>query len=334
MVTNKNIVRHAPLASSPANRAERGYPWNPVILVRHKILLLGVALMSRGITHSRWFVESLHGERSCRSSWPKWRLPRNPYLYAFLGSAAIHIAAAAVFLSLPQRPATVPGDLGQGNQPVQLVATIQLGTITVVADDAAAKERPAAIVPAPKPPKLQPMAAPAPKHVPMPEVEPTPKPNLVAQSEPIERPAEAGPVQLASLVPIRPARTFSADGFHEGGASTAGGPDGHQGVPSATVNGDRAGAVMARPDYLHNPPPRYPDLARQRGWQGTAILRVRVLPDGTADSVELIKTSGYRVLDRISVQTVRNWQFIPARAGKRAVSSWVEIPIRFQLVGS
>jgi protein TonB len=88
----------------------------------------------------------------------------------------------------------------------------------------------------------------------------------------------------------------------------------------------------AKPDYLRNPPPPYPRIARQRGWQGTTILKVEVLPNGLAGHIEILRTSGHRVLDEISVETVRGWKFLPARRGDAFVPSWVEIPIRFTLL--
>jgi protein TonB len=98
---------------------------------------------------------------------------------------------------------------------------------------------------------------------------------------------------------------------------------------------DNGGAfTAARADYLHNPPPRYPTVARQKGWQGVTVLRVQVRADGAADCVEVLKTSGHRLLDKVSIETVRGWKFSPARLGDSAVTSWVEVPIRFQLVSS
>jgi len=84
-------------------------------------------------------------------------------------------------------------------------------------------------------------------------------------------------------------------------------------------------------DYLRNPPPPYPPLARRMGEEGKVILRVSVNPQGTADSVEVRTSSGSNRLDESALKTVRNWKFIPAKRGDVAIQSWVLVPIIFKL---
>ncbi|MDP2881872.1 MAG: TonB family protein [Azonexus sp.] len=84
-------------------------------------------------------------------------------------------------------------------------------------------------------------------------------------------------------------------------------------------------------DYLRNPAPPYPPLARRMGEEGKVILRVSVNPQGTADSVEIRTSSGSQRLDESAEKTVRNWKFIPAKRGDVAVQSWVLVPIIFKL---
>lgn len=84
-------------------------------------------------------------------------------------------------------------------------------------------------------------------------------------------------------------------------------------------------------DYLRNPAPAYPPLARRMGEEGKVILRVSVNPQGTADSVEIRTSSGSPRLDEAAQKTVRNWKFIPAKRGDAAIQSWVLVPIIFKL---
>ena len=92
------------------------------------------------------------------------------------------------------------------------------------------------------------------------------------------------------------------------------------------------GAVMeAKPDYLRNPAPKYPRLARRQGWEGTIVLRVEVLANGTAGDIEIMQTSSHRILDEVSVKAVRGWKFLAARIDEHPVRSWVEVPISFRL---
>ena len=84
-------------------------------------------------------------------------------------------------------------------------------------------------------------------------------------------------------------------------------------------------------DYLRNPAPPYPPLARRMGEEGEVILRVSVTPNGTAETVEIRSSSGSSRLDEAALRTVRTWKFIPARRDDVAVQSWVLVPLIFKL---
>ncbi|MBF0448182.1 MAG: energy transducer TonB [Magnetococcales bacterium] len=83
---------------------------------------------------------------------------------------------------------------------------------------------------------------------------------------------------------------------------------------------------------LNNPKPRYPILARRRGWQGLVLLRVEVDATGAPLAVQIKQGSGYSILDDSAMRTVKNWRFIPAKRGGVAVRAFVEVPIHFSLV--
>ncbi len=84
-------------------------------------------------------------------------------------------------------------------------------------------------------------------------------------------------------------------------------------------------------DYLHNPAPDYPNLARRRGEQGRVILKVLVNSDGLPERIQLDQSSGYELLDKSALQAVKSWKFIPATSNNRPVSGSVLVPIRFSL---
>jgi protein TonB len=86
-------------------------------------------------------------------------------------------------------------------------------------------------------------------------------------------------------------------------------------------------------DYLNNPPPVYPTLARRLGEQGRVMLRVLVRADGTPAEVEINRSSGSARLDRAALDAVRKWRFIPAQQGDTPVTSPVLVPISFTLEG-
>ena len=83
--------------------------------------------------------------------------------------------------------------------------------------------------------------------------------------------------------------------------------------------------------YLNNPAPAYPRLSRRLGEQGKVLLRVRVTVEGRAAQIVEAQSSGSARLDEAARQAVRQWRFVPAQRGGRAVEAWVIVPIVFTL---
>jgi protein TonB len=110
--------------------------------------------------------------------------------------------------------------------------------------------------------------------------------------------------------------------------------DGSSKVPGndATTAQVSAGAQSAKPGYLRNPHPAYPEEARAAGQQGVVTLSVEVNAQGGVASVRVVRSSGFPVLDERARSTVASrWAFKPAKAGGVPVASEVIIPIRFTL---
>lgn len=84
-------------------------------------------------------------------------------------------------------------------------------------------------------------------------------------------------------------------------------------------------------DYLNNPKPSYPMVAKRMGYHGVVRLHVEVLAEGKAGEVKVLQSSGYEILDKAALLTVKTWRFKPAHRFGQAVTQWVEVPIRFQL---
>ncbi|MCD4763013.1 MAG: energy transducer TonB [Desulfobacterales bacterium] len=87
----------------------------------------------------------------------------------------------------------------------------------------------------------------------------------------------------------------------------------------------------AVPIYDKNPSPEYPLIARRRGFQGTVVLEVMVKPNGRVGELRVLKSSGYKVLDRTASASVRDWIFIPAIKGNEKIEMWVRVPVCFKL---
>lgn len=89
-----------------------------------------------------------------------------------------------------------------------------------------------------------------------------------------------------------------------------------------------------RADYLNNPRPPYPMVARRMGYHGKVVLNVEVLAEGKAGEVKLHQSCGYDILDNAAVQTVKTWRFSPARRFGQPVTQWFLVPIKFSLEGN
>lgn len=97
-------------------------------------------------------------------------------------------------------------------------------------------------------------------------------------------------------------------------------------VPMETVK-----VTLAVPRYGENKPPVYPAIARRRGYEGVVMLSAEVLIDGTVGNLKIKKSSGYKILDRSALETVRKWKFEPGREMGYPVTMYVEVPVRFVL---
>ena len=87
----------------------------------------------------------------------------------------------------------------------------------------------------------------------------------------------------------------------------------------------------AKPEYGANKKPDYPLVARRRGYEGEVVYNVQVLNDGKVGEMQLLKTSGYTVLDNSAYNALKKWKFIPGKFEGEYIASWVKVPILFKL---
>lgn len=144
---------------------------------------------------------------------------------------------------------------------------------------------------------------------------------------PVAKPVLSGPQPVVS-VPLPAPRVATA-----AKPASPAAPDN----ASSTAPKDNPAAVQPQPDvkanpnYLKNPDPVYPELARRRHEQGLVLLAVKVTAQGQVVDVKIKKSSGYILLDEAALEAVRDWQFEPAHLGPLTFESEVELPIRFKL---
>ncbi|MEE9181119.1 MAG: energy transducer TonB [candidate division NC10 bacterium] len=70
---------------------------------------------------------------------------------------------------------------------------------------------------------------------------------------------------------------------------------------------------------------RYPAQARRWGMEGTAEVQFRIAGDGSVQGVMVVKSSGFAILDRASVETIKRAAPFPV------ISGAIRIPISYRL---
>jgi len=130
-----------------------------------------------------------------------------------------------------------------------------------------------------------------------------------------------------------PAYSFSTGSRGRGGWEISAGSSsgGEKGTASDSGGGGSGAALFINASDIYRQEPAYPTRAREESWEGTVILRVLVDPKGRPKFVELSRSSGFVILDRAAIETVKRWRFQPARSAGIAVEDWVRVPIEFRL---
>lgn len=79
------------------------------------------------------------------------------------------------------------------------------------------------------------------------------------------------------------------------------------------------------------PRPKYPTIARRRGWEGTVLLELTIDASGAVTDVTVKESSGRNALDRAAVSRAETWQFEPALRNGEAIVDTLEVPVTFAL---
>ncbi len=81
---------------------------------------------------------------------------------------------------------------------------------------------------------------------------------------------------------------------------------------------------------LSQPIPQIPDELRQDALSTSAVARFHVAPDGTT-TAELVKPTPNPKLNRLLLNTLKNWRFFPAMKDGKPVDSTQEIVIKIEV---
>jgi protein TonB len=180
---------------------------------------------------------------------------------------------------------------------------------------------------------LRPAAAPA---LPAPSLQSaSAPPTKISPGSSPARPAAAGPDRAAETElsaaaveqmpgPGSRAETAAGQGTADVSAGEGAGPD---------ADGIRAYRIgLAREARNHR---RYPPLALERGWTGTAEVEVDVSRQGRARQIQLARSSGHEILDREALaMMIRAASTAALPASLRGQAFSVRLPVEFELTDS
>lgn len=254
---------------------------------------------------------------------PPWSdLPRQPLVQSLVLSASIHLALLA--LVQPWRGADAP-------QTLVLNARLQPATATAPPPPAPPEqaETPATAAgpaldtrPAETPPpqrEVLSLAKPAPIQTPAPPwtpPAPAPTPELPASAPPTPNQAagqDTSAADLAQPLPAptpKPALSFSSP---------------------VDTTWYLARQVDRLPQAIGSISPKYPDLARQRGQEGSLKLMVKIDELGRVRDVEVVEANPTGVFDEAALEAFRNARFEPAMKDGRPVRYQAYIRVEFKL---
>jgi len=96
--------------------------------------------------------------------------------------------------------------------------------------------------------------------------------------------------------------------------------------------GGLLGALYSQPVMLSMPKPFYPQRARERGIEGKVTVRVLVTPDGTVEQAEVVKGSGFDVLDHSAHESALEARFKPGLTAGVPAPAEKKIVVTFSLL--
>jgi TonB family protein len=86
--------------------------------------------------------------------------------------------------------------------------------------------------------------------------------------------------------------------------------------------------VEELPEAIAKVDPRYPEVAKQKGIEGTVMIQALVAKDGTVTDTRVVKS--IPELDDAAIAAVRQWRFKPAMTKGQPVAVWVAVPVAFK----
>lgn len=76
----------------------------------------------------------------------------------------------------------------------------------------------------------------------------------------------------------------------------------------------------------------YPRRARLRGWEGTVVIALRILPDGQLANIRIADSSGISTLDRAAVDSLKRVSVPQVVAWLHGQGQDITIPVEYRLI--
>jgi len=92
-----------------------------------------------------------------------------------------------------------------------------------------------------------------------------------------------------------------------------------------------SGSVMTPPKLISKVEPEYSETARAAKYQGTVVLKVDIVPDGTAQNISVQRSLGLG-LEEKAIEAVRKWRFQPGTRDGQPVTTTSTIEVNFRLL--
>jgi protein TonB len=88
---------------------------------------------------------------------------------------------------------------------------------------------------------------------------------------------------------------------------------------------------VTQPNYARRSEPIYPEQSRRWHQEGVVVLALFINESGTLDKVEIVKSSGFQLLDAAAVKAMKQSRFAPAMDGVIPIRSRAEATVTFRL---
>lgn len=101
--------------------------------------------------------------------------------------------------------------------------------------------------------------------------------------------------------------------------------------PPAPAGPIEIDASVVPPVILKKVRPKYPEMARRAGVQGTVVLRAVIHEDGAVSNIEVVKSLGKTGCDEAAIEALSQYQFAAATQNGVKVPVYMTLEVRFSL---